>query len=183
MSSCASCFASKPSPATVRSRLSLKARSAHLSAPFNARPANYSGLANSGPDGRSAAVRPRRRLLLPVLRPGRHRTRHRDSVDPYFVHLLVEEAEITLDLRAFRDRVGIGPDEIAEQLVPNLDRVVAGLALVRAAGDCLAPNEQVHPHIRGRDVVAGRQPRLEQEPGAPGLRNDVAANDDLHRAR
>src|SRR5207248_993822 len=97
MSSCASCFASQPSPATVRSRLSLKARSAHLSAPFNASPADL-GLINSRPNDWSAAVRHLRALLFPVLRPWGYGPGHRDAVDPDLVHLLVEEAEISLDL-------------------------------------------------------------------------------------
>src|SRR5207248_8200430 len=149
MSSCASCFASRPSPAIVRSRSSLKARSGHLSAPFHASPADL-GLINSRPDDWSAAVRRRRRLLLPVLRPRRYRPRHRDAVDPDLVHLLVEEAEITLDFRAFGDRVGVGPDEIGENLVTDFDRIIAGLALVRAARGRLARNEEIHAHILGR---------------------------------
>src|SRR5580692_2801589 len=177
MSSCVSCCASKPSPATVRSRLSLKARSAHLSAPFNA------GLINSGPHDWSAAVWHRRCFLLPILRPRSDRPRHGHAVHPDLVNLLVEETEIAFDLGAFRDRVGIGPDEIAEQLIPHFHRVVAGLALVRAASDRLARYEKIHSHILGRDVIAGRQPRLEQEPGAPGLGNDLTSDDYLHRAR
>src|SRR5947209_18378471 len=115
MSSCASCSASMPSPVIVRSRLSSKARSAHSSAPSNA------PLINSGPDDWSAAVRHRRRLLLPILGPRRHRPRDRGAVYPNLVHLLVEEAEITLDLRALRNRVGVGPHEVIENPVAALD--------------------------------------------------------------
>ena len=74
--------------------------------------------------GASAALRPRhraagvgecRRLLLPILRPRRHRPRHLDAVDQDRVDLLVEEAQIiTLDLRAFRDRLrSLRPDLVA----------------------------------------------------------------------
>src|ERR1700726_906775 len=134
------------------------------------------------PGDRPAAVRPRRRFLLPILGPRRPRPRHREAVDPDLVYLLVEETEIALDLRAFRDRIGVIPDEVAEHLVPDFDRMVAGLALVRAASDRLARNEKLHPHVVGRDVIAGRQPRLEKKPRTPSLGNDLAANNHLHRA-
>src|SRR5271154_4174660 len=105
------------------------------SAPFNG---------SLGPDDRAAAVRHRRRLFLPVLGPWGHRPRHSDAVYPDLVHLLIEEAEIALDFGAFRDRVGVGPDDISENLFPELDRIVAGLALVRAAGSRLARDEKLH---------------------------------------
>jgi hypothetical protein len=38
-----------------------------------------------------------------------------------------------------------------------------GEALVGAAGDGVGRNEQVHAHVDLRDVVASRQPRLEQQ--------------------
>src|SRR5580693_3352152 len=99
------------------------------------------------PDHGAAAVRHRCRLLLPILRPWRHRPKHRDAVYPDLVDLLVEEAEMALDLGAFRDRVGIGPDEVGEHPVPDLDRIIAGLALIGAARDALARREKVHAHI------------------------------------
>src|SRR5205823_9381440 len=52
------------------------------------------------PGDRAARVGDGRRLLLPVLRPGRHRLRQCDAVDPDLVDLLVIEGEKVLDLRA-----------------------------------------------------------------------------------
>src|SRR5204862_3296829 len=60
-----------------------------------------------GPGDRAARVWHGRGFLLPVLRPRRHRPRHLDAVDKDRIDLLVEEREEALDLRAFRDRLGI----------------------------------------------------------------------------
>src|SRR4029077_8563992 len=69
-----------------------------------------------------------------------------------------------------------------EQLVVDLDRVVARLALVGTTGDFVARDQKVHAHILGWDVVAGRQPRLEKETRTPRFGYHFAADDDLHRA-
>src|SRR5215472_2284094 len=133
-------------------------------------------------DHRAAIIWSRRRLLLPVLRPWRQRPRNCGAVQPDLVDALVEEAEIAFDLRAFRDRIGVAPDEIFEHLIADLDRVVAGLAFVGAPRDRLARHEKAHAHILGRDVIAGRQPGFEQKAGSPRLGNDLASDHHLHRA-
>src|SRR6516164_10573353 len=93
---------------------------------------------NHGPAG----IGNRRRPFVPILRPWRQRRRLRDSVDQNVVDVLVEEAQIAFDLGAFRDRIGVGPHQIAEQLVVDLDRVVARLALVGATGDFVAREQK-----------------------------------------
>src|SRR5215469_6719348 len=45
----------------------------------------------------------------------------------------------------------------------GLSDPVFGEALVRAPSDTVARNEQVYAHVELRDVVASRQPRLEQQ--------------------
>src|SRR5438067_1058149 len=64
-----------------------------------------------GPGHRAARIGDRRGFLLPVLRPWCDRLRHRDAIDPDLVDQLVEETEMPLDLRAFRDRLGVVPDD------------------------------------------------------------------------
>ena len=65
------------------------------------------------PDHRAAGVGECRRLLLPVLRSWQHL----DAVDQDRVGLLVEEAQITLDLRAFRDGLrSLRPDLVARRI-------------------------------------------------------------------
>src|SRR6266478_9263613 len=70
-----------------------------------------------GPNDRAARVGDRRGLFLPVLRPWCDWPRHRDPVDPDLVDQLIEETMMTLDLRAFGDRLGLAPHDVGEHLL------------------------------------------------------------------
>src|SRR5262249_25617213 len=90
------------------------------------------------PGDRAAIVGDGRGFLLPILRPGRHGPRPPLAIDPDLVHLLVEEREEAPDLRAFRDRLGIAPDDVRIFLPADPRRPVASPSLVRAGGRLLA---------------------------------------------
>ena len=70
-------------------------------------------------------------------------------------------------------------------MAPPADRgrPVDRLALIGAARRAVGRREQVHAHVLARDVVAHRQPGLEQEVGFRRLRHRLAAEHHPHLAR
>src|SRR5437867_3918724 len=89
-----------------------------------------------------------------ALRPGRNGLRLELAVDVNGVHLLVEEAEQVLDLRTFRDRCRVGPDNVRELLTVDVDRPVGSLALVGATRHGARRRQQIESRVELGDVVA-----------------------------
>src|ERR687897_2570587 len=89
---------------------------------------------------------------------------------------------VPLHLGSFGYGVLVTPDEVLRALAPDLYRPVRRDTLVRALGVLLARDELLYPNVLLRDVVARRQPRLEQDLRPVGLRNDLAINHDLQVA-
>src|SRR5215218_10944826 len=79
------------------------------------------------------------------------------------VHPLVEEGQKPLYLSGLRDRLRVVPDEVLDPIRSGLNRPVRGDPLVRAPSGLLALDEYILAHVLGRDIVARRQPRLEQD--------------------
>src|SRR5262249_60171790 len=130
----------------------------------------------------SGANFPHTRRATEDLRPGGHRARHDLAIDQDGVDFLIKEREQPGDLPAFIDWGGIVPDEVAERLAADGDAVVGGNALVGTLGWGLGRAENVGPYIVTRDVVAGRQTRLEQKHGTPRGGYRRAADDHLDTA-
>src|SRR3712207_1723934 len=78
------------------------------------------------------------------------------------VHLFVEEGQEPLYLGGFSYGVLITPDEILDPPAPGLHRPVRCDPLVRTPRRLLALDEHAFAYVLGRDIVARRQPRLEQ---------------------
>src|ERR671916_202109 len=87
-----------------------------------------------------------------------------------------------LHLGSFGYGVLVTPDEVLRALAPGLDRPVRRDTLVWALGVLFAWDKLLYPNILPRDVVAWRQPRLEQDLWPVGLRDDLAVDRDLHVA-
>src|SRR5215204_6086568 len=98
------------------------------------------------------------------------------------VDLLIEEAQVSLHLGRFGYGVLVTPDEVLDALAVGLHRPVRRDTLIWTLGILLAWDELISPNVLRRDVVAWRQPRLEQELRLVGFRNDLAIDLDLHVA-
>src|SRR5215207_1899949 len=72
------------------------------------------------------------------------------------VHLLVEEAQVTLYLGCLRYGLGVAPDEVLHALAASLDGPVRRLALVRAPGVLPTRDALLQPDVLRRHVVARR---------------------------
>src|SRR5438309_739324 len=70
------------------------------------------------------------------------------------VYLLIEEREEALDLGAFRYGVWITPDDVRQLGITDFRRPVGGNAFVRTARVLFGWDQDVHPHVFGRNVVA-----------------------------
>src|ERR687897_3211691 len=89
---------------------------------------------------------------------------------------------VPLHLGSFGYGVLVTPDEVLRALAPGLYRPVRRDTLVRALGVLLARGELLYPNVLLWDVVARRQPRLEQDLRLVGLRDDLAVDHNLHVA-
>src|SRR5437763_3742129 len=78
------------------------------------------------------------------------------------VDTLVEEAEQVANRFGVVLRLRIRPDDVLDQPLAEAHVPVGGRPLVRAAAPRRARDEQLGPHVVDRDVVARRQPGLEQ---------------------
>src|SRR4051794_10351605 len=79
------------------------------------------------------------------------------------IHLLVEERQVALDLRALGDGVLVAPDDVWHLCVAHLRGPVRGVALVGAGRGRRRWDQEVHADVARRQVVARRMARLEEE--------------------
>src|SRR5215208_6751454 len=115
----------------------------------------------------SCSLRPLR--LRPLLRLAVH----------FQIHLLMEEAQITFYVGGRRYRIRIVPDKCFPSLTAGLYRVVRRHPLVGTLRFLVAREEHVLRDIFWAEVVARRQPGLEEDLGTLGLCYDLPVDADL----
>src|SRR5205823_9602542 len=99
------------------------------------------------------------------------------------VDALVEEAEVVADVLRVVLGARVRPDEVVVPAAGGVEVPVRGRALVRAARLLRARHEQLGADVLGRQVVARRQPGLEQDLRAPRVGDDLAVDEDANVPR
>ena len=99
-----------------------------------------------------------------------------------FVHALLEERNEARDRLHKRQWLWIIPGDIGIDLLANAQRPVRRLALVGALALRLARLQEIHAYIFGRNVIAHRQTRLEDQLGPARLGHGHARMFDAHMA-
>src|SRR6516162_5638674 len=115
--------------------------------------------------------------LIWPLRERRERSILQHPIDVQ-VDVLVVEAEQVFDLRALGNWGRITPHDVLDELVAYPRRPVARYTFIRASRGRLGGLEQIHAYIQLRNVIAGRQPSLEEEDGPASFTHRHAV--DLH---
>src|SRR6516162_9802017 len=113
--------------------------------------------------------------LISTLREGRDWSILQHPIDVQ-VDVLIVEAEPVFDLRALGNWRQITPHDVLDELVAHPSRPVARRPFIRASRGRLGGLEQIHAHIELRNVIAGRQPGLEEEDGSASFTHCHAFN-------
>src|SRR5687767_16005725 len=92
-------------------------------------------------------------------RPFGFRLRSQLAVDIDVAAALMPETDEPFDLRNFRDRVHVAPNQIRKSLVAELDRPIGGLSLVRTARFGRARAQKLHPDVFLGNIVTHRMDR------------------------
>src|SRR5439155_22405476 len=87
------------------------------------------------------------------------------------VHALIKKAQVPGDRRTCGQRFTVAPHDVFEDALANPDGPVRCLAFVGTTRGGLSRLQELHTDILLRNVIAKREPRLDQELGTPGVRN------------
>src|SRR6516164_5605601 len=120
--------------------------------------------------------------LISTLREGRYWSILKHPIDVQ-VDVLVVEAEQVFDLRALGNWRRITPHDVLDELVAHPGRPIVRRSFIRASRDRLGGIEQIDADIELRNVIAGRQPSLEEEDGPASFTQCHAINLHTHVPR
>src|SRR5262245_39736771 len=118
----------------------------------------------------------------PGLRERRDRSILQRLIDVQ-VDVLVVKAEQVFDLRALGNWRRITPHDVLDELVAHPSRPETRYTLIWASRGGVGGLEQIHAHIQLRNVIAGRQPSLEEEDGPASFTQCHAFNLHAHVPR